>query len=60
MLDRHDKVKGQNVTKKEWEVIDTLKKDDDTIMVLPLDNGCVTVIMKKEDYLKKCNKKATC
>ena len=33
LLDRHDKVKDQNVMKKEWKVIDKLKKDD-TIMDL--------------------------
>ena len=54
LLDRHDKVKDQNVMKKEWKVIDKLKKDD-TIMVLPADKSRVTVIMKKEDYLEKCN-----
>ena len=44
----------QNVTKKEWEVIDTFKKDD-TIMVLPADKGHVIVVMKKEDYSEKSN-----
>ena len=42
------------MTKKEWEVIYTLKKDE-TIMVLPANKGRVTVMIKKEDYLKKCN-----
>ena len=54
LLDRQDKVIEQNVTKKEWDAIDKLKKDD-TIMVLPADKGQVTVVMKKEDYLEKCN-----
>ena len=40
--------------KKEWEVIDKVKKDD-TIMVLPPDKGQVTIVMKKEEYLEKCN-----
>ena len=53
LLDRQDKVKYQNVTKKEWEAIDKLKKDD-TIIVLPADKGRVTVVIKKEDYLEKC------
>ena len=35
LLDRHDKVKDQNVTKNEWEAIEKLKKDD-TIMVFYL------------------------
>ena len=56
LLDRQDKVKGQNVTKKEWEAIDKLKKDDTIMMVLPADKDRVTVVMKKEDYLEKCNK----
>ena len=54
MLDIYDKVKDQNVTKKEWEVIDKLKKDD-TIMVLTANKGRVRVVMKKEEYLEKCN-----
>ena len=54
MLDRKDKVKDQNVTKKEWEAIDRLKKDD-SIMVLPADKDRVIVVMKKEDYLERCN-----
>ena len=49
LLDRQDKLKDQNVTKKEWEVNDKLKNDH-TAMVLPADQGHVTVVMK-EDYL---------
>ena len=51
LLDRQDKVK--DVTKKKWESIDKLKKDD-TIMVLPADKDRVTGVRKK-DYLEKCN-----
>ena len=54
LLDRHDKVKDQNVTRKEWEAIDKLNKDD-TIIGLPADKGHVTLSMKTEDYLEKYN-----
>ena len=52
LLDRQDKVKDQNVTRKEWEAIDKLKKDD-AIIVLPAEKCHVTVEMKKENYLQK-------
>lgn len=52
-LKRHDKVGEQNVSKKEWQAIDDLKKDDST-MVLPADKGRVTVVMNKKEYMEKC------
>ena len=51
MLDRQDDVKYQNLTQKEWDVVDKLKKDD-TIMVLPADKDRVTVVMKRRDIWK--------
>ena len=36
------------------DAIDKLKNAD-TIMVLPADKGRVTVVMKKEEYLERCN-----
>jgi hypothetical protein len=45
--------RDQNITKKERDALDSLKKDEN-IMVLPADKGRVTVVMNKEDYLSKC------
>jgi hypothetical protein len=53
ILDRNEKVEKQNVSNEEWKAIDNLKKDEQ-IMVLPADKGRVTVVIKKEEYLEKC------
>ena len=30
-------------------------RDDDAIIILPADKGRATVILNKEDYIRKCN-----
>ena len=43
------------MTKNEWEVVEKLKKDDTIIMMVPAGKGRLTMVMKKEEYLEKCN-----
>ena len=43
-----------NISVKERKALKDLKNDND-IIILPADKGCVTVILNKEDYYKKCD-----
>ena len=54
IVNKHDKIKDQNMSNDEWRATETLKKDD-SIKILPADKGTVTVVMNKDDYYKKCN-----
>ncbi len=53
IINKHDKIKDENVSNEEWKAIDNLKADD-YIMILPADKGRVTVVMNKPDYYEKC------
>ena len=43
-----------NLSKKQRQALHSLKEDTE-ITILPADKGRVTVILSKEDYIKKCN-----
>ena len=53
MLNKHDKIKDQNMTDEEWRAIKNLKKDES--IILPANKGRVTVVMNKNNYYEKCN-----
>ena len=43
-----------NLSKKQRQALHSLKEDKE-ITILPADKGRATVILNKEDYIKKCN-----
>ena len=43
-----------NLSKKQRQALHSLKEDKE-IIILPADKGRATVILNKEDYIKKCN-----
>ena len=43
-----------NLSKKQRQALYSLKEDKE-ITILPADKGQATVILNKEDYIKKCN-----
>ena len=43
-----------NLSKKQRQALHSLKEDTE-ITTLPADKGRATVILDKEDYIKKCN-----
>ena len=43
-----------NLSKKQRQALHYLKEDKE-ITILPADKGRATVILNKEDYIKKCN-----
>ena len=48
------KLPKDNLSKAERASLKNLR-DDDTIIILPADKGRATVILNKEDYIRKCN-----
>ena len=43
-----------NISEKQKQALHYLKEDKE-ITILPADNGRATVILNKEDYIKKCD-----
>ena len=53
VISKNRNIKESNISNDEWRAIESLKKDEN-VMVLPADKGRVTVVLDKEEYTKKC------
>ena len=49
-------VPPSNLTAREWKALNTLKKDEE-IMILPADKGKCLVVMDRKDYISKMEEK---
>ena len=57
-ITRRTKPPERNITRKQSTSLKSLQQSED-IIILPTDKGRATVVLDKEDYIKKCNEHLT-